>query len=793
MNSTSVCSGRGGPRAWMGLVLGCLIALFTVPALAADNPVPRPAGLERDVQFWIRIYTEVNTNSGFVHDDANLGVIYEALKFAPNTPPREREQVVEQARDKYSAALRRIAASSGGPLSAEDQRIKDMWGAEGTPSRLLDATNHIRFQLGQADRFVEGLVRAGAWETHIAEVFANQGLPHELAVLPHVESSFNPAAYSKVGAAGLWQFMRSTGRRYMRIDNAVDDRMDPFRSTEAAAQLLAYNYRLLGTWPLALTAYNHGAAGMRRARDSMGTDDIERIVRTYKSPSFGFASRNFYVSFLAALDIDSNPEKYFPAYKPLPEIKFREVSVPSFVPMQALQRALKVDMDSLRQLNPALRPLIWNGQRHVPKGYRLRLPIDGETWTSELIAQRLSPTEQFTNQPEERRYKVRKGETLASIAAKYGTSSATLADLNGLRTSAKLKVGRTLVVPPQAAVSVAAVQAASAAEPTPVAKAEPSAGSTVTSTEPEAAPRNIYVVRQGDSIEEIAKRTGMSQANILKINRLKNPNYIYAGQKLQLAAVEPSKTGTSEPTTTASTATPSTTPAPTPPLISSGHLPPVRIVTPGKPVVVASAATPAGGVPAAEAQRESEEDDQAVTQVGKPATAAQPVSAAQADALGPALGPAVETPQTADPIDYSVGKDDTIYVVAEETLGHYADWLGVTAQTLRKVNNMKFGRPVLIGRKVKLDFSKVKREQFEATRRQYHRSLQASYFAEHRILGTEVYIVRRGDSLWTVTQRYARLPMWLIQQYNPDTDFSEMRAGTEITLPKVEEIASENG
>jgi membrane-bound lytic murein transglycosylase D len=321
---------------------------------------------------------------------------------------------------------------------------------------------------------------------------------------------------------------------------------------------------------------------------------------------------------------------------------------------------------------------------------------------------------------------------------------------------------------------------------------EPSAGSTVTSTEPEATPRNIYVVRQGDSIEEIAKRTGLSQAEILKINRLKNPNYIYSGQKLQLAAVEPSKTGASEPTTTASTATPSTTSTP-PPLISSGHLPPVRIVTPGKPVVVASAATPAGGVPAAEARRESEEDEQAVTQVGKPTTAAQPVSAAQAEALSPALGPAVETPQTADPIDYSVGKDDTIYVVAEETLGHYADWLGVTAQALRKINNMKFGRPVLIGRKVKLDFSKVKREQFESTRREYHRSLQASYFAEHRILGTEVYIVRRGDSLWTVTQRYARLPMWLIQQYNPDTDFSEMRAGTEITVPKVEDIASENG
>jgi membrane-bound lytic murein transglycosylase D len=158
--------------------------------------------------------------------------------------------------------------------------------------------------------------------------------------------------------------------------------------------------------------------------------------------------------------------------------------------------------------------------------------------------------------------------------------------------------------------------------------------------------------------------------------------------------------------------------------------------------------------------------------------------------LGPALGPAIETPQTADPIDYSVGKEDSIIVVAEETLGHYADWLDVTANRLRQVNNMKFGRPVLIGRRIKLDFSKVKKEDFEHTRREYHRQLQASYFAEHRILGTEVYIVRRGDSLWTVTQRYARLPMWLLQQYNPDVDFSEMRPGTEVVVPKVEEVAA---
>ena len=290
-----------------GRLLGWIMALcFAAHAQAADTTMPRPPELEPDVQFWIRVYTQVDTNGGFIHDADNLAIVYDTLHFDAGASPHERQKVVERDEDHISAALRRIAAANGGTLSEEDQKIRDLWGAQVTPARLRDAADNVRFQLGQADRFRAGLIRSGAWETHIAETLANLGLPAELAVLPHVESSFNPAAYSKVGAAGLWQFMRSTGRRYMRIDGSVDDRLDPFRSTEAAAQLLAYNYRLLGTWPLALTAYNHGAEGMRRAVQELGTTDIVKIVRNYHSRTFGFASRNFYVSFLAALDVDRN-------------------------------------------------------------------------------------------------------------------------------------------------------------------------------------------------------------------------------------------------------------------------------------------------------------------------------------------------------------------------------------------------------------------------------------------------------------------------------------------------------
>src|SRR6516164_2758364 len=438
-----------------------LAMLVSVRTEAAEDPMPRPPQLDRDVQFWIRVYTEIDTNAGFLHDQSNLGVVYETLHFAPDSPPSERQHLVDQAREHCAAALPRIANSGDEALSADDQRVRDLWGSEATPTRLRAAVDDIRFQLGQSDRVRSGLIRAGAWETHIAETLANLGLPAELAVLPHVESTFNPNAYSKVGAAGLWQFMRSTGRRYMRIDGAVDDRLDPFRSTEAAAQLLAFNYRVLGTWPLAITAYNHGTAGVRRAKETLGTDDIVRIVRSYNSRTFGFASRNFYVSFLAALDIDRNPEKYFGPLPKETEAHFHEIEVPAYVSMSSLEHALRMEPTELRALNPALLPGVWNGAQRVPKGYRLRLPADGSHWSGQLLAQQLSPAEMFTGQRAPPHYRVQRGDTLAALADRYGVPIESLAELNHLRTSAHLRPGRVLTVPETTTISLAAAASAS--------------------------------------------------------------------------------------------------------------------------------------------------------------------------------------------------------------------------------------------------------------------------------------------------------------------------------------------
>jgi membrane-bound lytic murein transglycosylase D len=281
------------------LMSAALVLLFASSgsgfAAGAELPDPfaQPPQLEQDVRFWIRVYTEVTTDQGLLHDDWNLGLVYEVLRFDPAASPAQRERRVAEAKTRYAALLRRFAAGSTDDLAAHEQRILHAFGEKATPADFRDAIERIRFQLGQADRFREGLIRAAVWEKQIARTLAQHGVPPEIAALPHVESSFNLAAYSKVGAAGLWQFMPGTAKRFMRVDSVVDERLDPYSATEAAANLMLYNYRLLGTWPLAVTAYNHGPGGLRRAQDELGTSDIAVIVKRYQGATFGFASRNF--------------------------------------------------------------------------------------------------------------------------------------------------------------------------------------------------------------------------------------------------------------------------------------------------------------------------------------------------------------------------------------------------------------------------------------------------------------------------------------------------------------------
>ena len=707
---------------WVSLlVFWCASATLA----SAQDVFVRPTELEPDIAFWRSIYTSVGTDGGVLHDPEELEVVYEVMKFPADISSRERSSRIDAAKKKYARILERLALGTEG-LNSEEERVAALWPKNTRRARFEQAAEEVRFQLGQSDRFREGLVRSGAYRDHIAATFEKAGLPRELAALPHVESSFNTYAYSKVGAAGMWQFMRATGRRFLRIDATVDERLDPYRATDAAVKFLEQNYIVLGSWPLALTAYNHGTAGMRRAQQQLGTSDITTIVRKYNSRSFGFASRNFYVAFLAALEIDTNPTKFFGDLQRGPVDNSIVMKMPDVIPASQVAKALDVERELLRRLNPALLPAVWNGTRHVPRGFELRVPPHIEL-TAAL--EKLSAGQRFDAQVAESQHRVKGGETLGVIASRYGVGVARLAELNGLKKPYRLRAGQVLTLPTRPGETAPVAVAVAQPERTPPAAVIPPTG--VIGPE-----QSRYVVKRGDTLGKIASRNGMSEEALMELNNLRNRNYVYEGQILALNAS-------------------------------------ARAAAPVEAKVTVDNVVPAT---APENVRVAE--------------AAEPESEREAEELGPTLVPGAESAMSADPSDYSVHAGNMVLVQAAETLGHYAEWLGVRASQLRQLNRMTYATPVIVGRKVKLDFSKITPEQFEAKRAVYHRQLQETFFTQFRISGNETHVIKPGESIWVLAQQRYNIPIWLLRQYNPDLDMGSVKPGTKLVIPTVEPTAA---
>jgi membrane-bound lytic murein transglycosylase D len=489
--------------------------------LAAES-LARPAGLEPDIAFWRKIFGEVSTDEALVHDNRYLGIVYEKLDLSDIESDGARQREMDAAKARYARILTRLAGGDRTNLGKDERRVLSLWAGRPGSSSLRAAADRVRVQQGLSDRFLEGFVRSGRWQEHIRDSLRQLGVPENLAALPHVESSFNPEARSYVGAAGLWQFTAGTGRRFMRIDGAVDERRDPYRSSEAAARLLKANYGELSSWPLAITAYNHGTGGMRRAVRAVGSDNIETIVRNYDGPAFGFASRNFYVSFLAAEEVERNAESYFgPVRRDAPE-RVTTIEVPAYLSASTLEQRLGLPRETLQAYNPSLLPAIWMGKKYVPRGYTLRLPETVSNTEAGMRMADISGGERRSAQlsdPAPRTHKVRNGETLSGIAARYGTSPSRLASLNRLSKRNLIRVGQVLKLPGGPAKASADTASADPASP----------------ASPPGSRSETYVVRQGDNLASIAQRTGVSQGRLMAINALDNPNRIFPGQRLRLA------------------------------------------------------------------------------------------------------------------------------------------------------------------------------------------------------------------------------------------------------------------
>ncbi len=698
--------------------LAILAALLASSAAQADEwaTFPRPPELEADVRFWTRVYTEVDTAGGLVHDDERLGIVYQVVRFGEGLSEAERRERVRRLKLHYRGVLLALATGRRESLGEEEERVLTLWPGANNDT-LRSAAYRVRFQLGQADRFRAGLVRAGAWVPHIRRTLAEMDLPAELVALPHVESSYNPMAYSHVGAAGLWQLTRSTGRRYLRVDGVVDERLDPFAATTAAARLLKHNHSVTGSWPLALTAYNHGAAGIRSAVRELGTRDIATVLRGYRGRTFGFASRNFYPAFLAAVDVHFNAERYFGPLKSDEPAASEMIEIPAYLSIDVLEQALGVERQTLREHNPALQPSVWRGAKYVPRGYALRVPQDSIKHSVQTALARISASERHAVQVRDELYTVQPGDALSIIAGRHEVSVDTLMALNGLDSRDRIRAGQVLRLPPSGPPQAVLASTPWTAAPAP--------------------PEGLYEVRPGDTLSLIAARFGVSEQALADANGLRDRHRIRAGQTLRVLASA----------------------SPTPEAVSPESL---RDAT-------ASATQP----------------EPTATEVAS-VESAEPASAGEAADFGPTLPLAVHPSLEADPSDYSIAADGTIEVQAAETLGHYAEWLQRRAAELRRLNGMRYGQAVVIGRRLRLDFTQVPAESFERRRRAYHRAMQEVFFAQYQITGVRQHSVGRGESVWILAQRQYDVPIWLLRQYNPDLDLSNVRPGTVIAIPRIE-------
>jgi membrane-bound lytic murein transglycosylase D len=655
------------------VLLAALAVSFNPDLIAGDTRAtlfPRPLELAPAILFWTRVYTELDSASGIIHDSRELDTVYQTLYLNPDAPPKKQNRIIEKMIESYRTALLTLASGKRRGLTAIEQQALLPWGEHVSKDELQAAAQRLRFQRGQSDRFKQGLARSKRWQKHIHAVFRERGLPSELAALPHVESSYNPVARSKAGAAGLWQFMPTTARRYLRVDKAVDERLDPYRSSEAAAHLLQQNYSVLKSWPLAITAYNHGLSGVRRSVRETGTENLGEIVRTYENPRFGFASRNFYAAFLAALDVSEKPDRYFGT----PQKGTQDpivLATPAYLPAEVLVEAFGVDKQQLRELNPALHHGVWNGEQFVPRDYPLKLP---GTLAPEQAAETLSQLAQhfgFSSQVPYRYYEVRSGDSLSEIAEKHDTNPQTLRSMNRLSNSHQIYPGQVLRVP-------------MGAIPEPL-----GAGAAVM----------LAAQRTKDGIE--------GSALALNVPRL------VAGAAGQASLMDGIPYQDSAPSS-----------------------------LPADPCRNAGSETPAN---------DTDNLIETESALGARSIQAQPALAA-------------------DPVDYSVAADDTVEIQINETLGHYAEWLDLSSDRLKRLNKMRHNQRLIVGRRLKLDLSHATAERFEQLRIAYHQSLQLDYFRRYRIVGVLEHAIIAGDNLWMLAVQQYQIPMWLLRQYNPDID-----------------------
>lgn len=473
--------GQRSKRLWLAFVLAVGWCGAALPARAVGNEpgldftgaLAAPRRLEERVRLWIDVFTRWSVEQAIVQDRDRP---WEVFAVVPIDRPSREE--LGRVRAEYEDLARRTHRALEDPAAPGSAAIVGEGGLAWRrllppvrPAALAEARDRIEVRPGQREIFRDSLDRSRPFLGAIKRMVTEAGLPEEIAYLPHVESSFNADARSNVGAVGIWQLMPETARRTLRVDGGRDERRDPVRSTLAAMHYFREAHERLGSWPLAVTSYNYGVNGMRRAIEALGTSDLVELIDRHDSPAFGYSAKNFFAQFLAAVHIARHEDFYFP---PRSRTRPRAAAAPQATasparcgPPQAPTLLLASAPDpGIRFSFPERRTPIATAA--LPQAARLEdPPAAAASITSASVAARratfrgaAAPTGGPATRPRptasepargdglaRREHVVRKGDSLWTIARQHGTTVAAIRSANrAVSPSARLQLGQRLVI-----------------------------------------------------------------------------------------------------------------------------------------------------------------------------------------------------------------------------------------------------------------------------------------------------------------------------------------------------------
>lgn len=393
------------------------------------------------------------------------------------------------------------------------ERIRAGYGMREIDSPLVQ--RHEAWYLNRPEYVERMIARSKRYLFHIVEEVEKRGMPSEIALLPMIESGFNPAAYSHMHAAGMWQFIPSTGRKYgLQQTWWYDGRRDVLEATRAALDYLQYLYDMFDDWQVALAAYNCGEGAMKRAIDR---NRRAGLPTDYTSLSLPRETRNYLPKLQAVKNIITEPDLFNLALDSVPNRPyFAVVSVPSQIDVAMAAKLANVPLEEIKSLNPAhYRPVITSKASR-----QLLVPVD----KAELFQANLQNNDQplVTWQT----YQLKRGERLDTVAAKFNTSQERLREVNGLLGNRSVRPGQVLLVPRD--------------DDSDTKLDETYDSPDFQATANDYNKRVIYRVKRGDTLASIAQRNGTTVDKVREWNGLRS-HTVFAGQRLTIWEAAPVK------------------------------------------------------------------------------------------------------------------------------------------------------------------------------------------------------------------------------------------------------------